>query len=234
MATNYQELIKIEMFDKEWVSQETLLSAIARKKHGIAKAGDKKKGAVLIALKSMYRKGVLKKEIDEDGDVFWGKRLPGDEPIVLRKKAAIQIDPFELTRLTTARKNIRLLEEALRKLYADVFEDVYGSSWEKHLDETTYEILKTQYWKSRHASWKPGGHPEELFSAAGIKDFSHIMGDKNNRDLFRGRFPSTFVIAGKLAELAEYRNRIQHNEALSKEEYLYFNIATQLLMQKMV
>ncbi len=234
MATNYQELIKVEMFDKEWIAQDALLSAIARKKHGITKAGDRKKGAVLIALKSMYRKGVLKKEIDEDGNVFWGKRLPGDELIVLRKKAAVEVDPFELTRLTTARKNIRLLEEALKKMYAEVFEDAYRNDWEKHLDETTYEILKTQYWKSRHASWQRGGSPEELFSAAGIKDFSHIIGDKNNRDLFKGKFSSTFVIAGKLAELAEYRNRIQHNEALSKEEYLYFNIAAQLLIQKLV
>lgn len=121
MATNYQELIKVEMFDKEWVLQETLLSAVARKKHGITKAGDKKKGAVLIALKAMYRKGILKKEIDEDGGVFWGKRSPGDLPVVLREKAVVQVDPFELTRLTTARKNIGLLEGALQKLYAGVF-----------------------------------------------------------------------------------------------------------------
>ena len=234
MATNYQELIKVEMFDKEWVPQETLLSVIARKKHGITKAGDKKKGAVLIALKSMYRNGVLKKEVDEDGNVFWGKRLPGDEPIVLRKKASIQIDPFGLTRLTTARKNQRLLEEALKRLCTEVFDKAYGTDWERHLDEKTYEILKTQYWKSKHSQWKSGSSPDELFSAAGIKDFSHIIGDKNNRDLFKNVFPSTFVISGKLAELGEYRNKIQHNEALSKEEYLYFNIATELLMQKIV
>jgi len=232
MVINYEDLIKAEVFDKEWAPQDSVLSAVARKRHGISKAGDKKKGAVLIALKSMYRKGVLKKEVDEDGGVFWGKRSPGDEPIVLRKKAAIQVDPYELTRLTTARKNIKSLEEVLKKLYSAIFQKAYGLDWEKHLDGTTYEMLKTQYWKSKHAEWKRGGQPEDLFSAAGIKDFSFIMGDRNNRNLFQDIFPNTFIITGKLTELAEYRNRIQHNETLSKEDYIFFNITAQLLIQK--
>lgn len=108
----------------------------------------------------------------------------------------------------------------------------YGADWEKHLDGKTFEILQTQYWKARHAQWPRAGQPEDLFSVAGIKDFSHILGDKNNRELFKSVFPSTFVISGKLAELADYRNRIQHNEVLSKEEYLHFNITAQLLIQK--
>lgn len=232
MSANYQELIKVEMFDKEWVLQETLLSAIARKKHGISKAGDKKKGAVLIALKSMYRKGILKKEVDEDGNVFWGKRLPGDEPIILRERSDVQFDPFELTRLTTARKNIKLLEDSLKKLCSGAFEEAYGSDWEKHLDPKTFDLLRDQYWKSRRAQWIKGGKPEDLFSVAGIKDFSHIIGDKNNRDLFSGIFPGTFIITAKLSELGDYRNRIQHNESLSKDEYLHFNITAQLLLQK--
>ena len=232
MAINYEDLIKAEVFDKEWVPQETVLSAVARKRHGISKAGDKKKGAVLIALKSMYRKGLLKKEVDEDGGVFWGKRSPEDEPIVLRKRVTVEVNPFDLMRLTTARKNIKLLEESLKKLYARVFERAYGADWEKNMDEKTYEILKTQYLQSNHNQWKKGGQPENLFKAAGIKDFGHIIGNKNNRELFKSIFSNTFVIAGKLSELGEYRNRIQHNENLSKEEYLYFNISVQLLMQK--
>lgn len=232
MAINYEDLIKAEVFDKEWVLQESILSIVARKRHGITKAGDKKKGAVLIALKSMYRKGVLKKEVDEDGVVFWGKRSPGDEPIVLRKKATIQLDPFELTRLTTARKNIKLLEEALKKLYAETFEKTYGADWGKHLDWKTWEMLKTQYWKSRNAKWEHGGRPEDLFSVAGIKDFAYITRDKNNRELFRNIFSNTYVFAARLTELADYRNKIQHNETLTKDEYIYFNISAQLLIQK--
>ncbi len=91
MKADYQELIKAELFEKEWVPQESVLSAVARKKHGIAKAGDRKKGAVLIALKAMYRAGILKKAVDEDGNVFWGKKSPGEESVVLWKKAKIRI-----------------------------------------------------------------------------------------------------------------------------------------------
>lgn len=230
---NYEDLIKAEIFEKEWTPQESVLAAVARKRHGISKAGDKKKGAVLIALKSMYRKGLLKKEVDEDGGVFWGKRSPGDEPIVLRKKATVEIDPFELMRLTTARKNIKLLEESLKKLCSWAIEKAYGENWEKNMDEKTYEILKTQYLESKHIQWEKGGKPEDLFKAAGIKDFGHIISNKNSRGLFFDIFPSTFVLAGKLSELGEYRNRIQHNENLSKEEYLYFNITAQILIQKL-
>jgi hypothetical protein len=114
-----------------------------------------------------------------------------------------------------------------------VFLREYGTLWEDQLEEKTYEILKTQYWKSRHSHWEKGGSPEELFSVAGIKDFSFILGDKKHRDLFRVIFPSSFVMTGKLAELAEYRNRIQHNEPLSKDEYLHFNISAQLLIESL-
>lgn len=233
MAINYEDLIKAEVFDKEWAPQDTVLSAVARKRHGISKAGDKKKGAVLIALKAMYRKGILKKEVDEDGNVFWGKRSPGDEPIVLRKKAVVEVDPYELMRLTTARKNIKLLEDVLKKTFSTIFEKNYGKNWEDHLNEKTYEILKTQYWKSNRKLWQRGGSPEELFTGAGIGDFAYIMSDKNNRELFKSVFPRAFIISGKLAELADYRNRIQHNESLSKDEYLHFNITAQLFAQKL-
>ena len=234
MKQDYPDLIKIEMFNKEWVPQDTLLSAVARKKHGIAKAGDKKKGAVLIALKAMYRKGELKKEVDEDGNVFWGKRTPGDIPIDLRTRAVVQVDPLELMRLTTARKNIRLLEESLKIYCAKAFIEAYGLEWEKHLEDKTREILSGQYLRARHDTWKAGGLPEDLFSVVGISDFSYMIGDKNNRDIFSSVFPNTFIVAGKLAELSDYRNRIQHNEALAKEEYLFFNIAAELLIKKLI
>ena len=231
MATNYQELIKVEMFDKEWVLQDTLLSGVARKKHGISKAGDKKKGAVLIALKSMYRKGILKKEVDEDGNVFWGKRSPGDEPIVLREKTIVEVDPFELTRLTTARKNIKFLEEALQGKFSEILEKTYKKDWERHINATTYEKLKDQYHTSKKKTWVPGGSPSDLLAVAGIKDFSYIIADKKDRDLYARLFPNTFIMGAKLSELGDYRNRIQHNDSLSKEEYIYFNITAQLLLK---
>lgn len=232
MAADYQELIKLEMFDKEWVPQESLLSTIARKKHGISKAGDKKKGAVLIALKSMYRKGVLKKEVDEDGNVFWGKRSPGDAPIILREKVNVEVDPFELMRLITARKNIALLEDALRSVCAETLEKIHGGEWEKCVSPETLEILKKYYFQAKKSSWR-GGRASDLLASAGIKDVSYIFSHDDNWEIFKERLGNKFIFLGKLTELGEYRNKIQHNEPLSKEEYLYFNIATQLLLQKL-
>ena len=228
---DYQELIKAELFEKEWVPQDSVLSAVARKRHGISRSGDKKKGAVLIALKAMLRKGLLKKAVDEDGNVFWGKRLPGEEPIEFRKKTKIQFDVEELSKLSTARKNIALLEDVLMDIFSEVFENTYGQNWEKYIDQTTHEKLKIQYRKAEQKDWVVGGSPRELLSAAGIKDFSYMLGNKNNRELFKKIFQNTFIAAAKLTELGEYRNRIQHNEKLSKDEITYFNIATGLLLR---
>ena len=180
---DYQELIKAELFEKEWVPQDSVLSTVARKRHGISRSGDKKKGAVLIALKAMLRKGLLKKAVDEDGNVFWGKRLPGEEPIEFRKKTKIQFDVEELSKLSTARKNIALLEDVLTDIFSEVFENAYGTNWEKYIDPTTHEKLKAQYRKAEQKDWAVGGSPRELLSAAGIKDFSYMLGNKNNREL---------------------------------------------------
>src|SRR3989344_3770011 len=188
---DYQELIKAELFEKEWVPQDSVLSAVARKRHGISRSGDKKKGAVLIALKAMLRKGLLKKAVDEDGNVFWGKRLPGEEPIEFRKKTKIQFDVEELSKLSTARKNIALLEDVLMDIFSEVFENAYGDGWEKYIYPTTHEKLKTQYRKAEQKDWAVGGSPRELLSAAGIKDFSYMLGNKNNRELFKKIFQNT-------------------------------------------
>lgn len=229
--TDYQELIKAELFEKEWVLQDSVLSAVARKRHGISRSGDKKKGAVLIALKAMLRKGLLKKAVDEEGNVFWGKRQPGEEPIEFRKKTKIRLDVEELSKLSTARKNIALLEDVLTDLFSEIFDSAYQNDWERHIDPTTDEKLRIQYRKAEQKSWSSGGSPRELFSVAGIKDFAYILGSKNNRELFRKVFPNTYIASAKLTELGEYRNRIQHNEQLSKDDLIYFNIATVLLLR---
>lgn len=232
MKADYQELIKSELFEKEWIPQDSVLSAVARKRHGITKAGDKKKGAVLIALKAMYRGGLLKKAVDEDGNVFWGRRTPGEEPVVFWEKTKVQTDISELTRLSTARKNIKLLEEALREVCAGTLEKTYGGEWEKHISPETLEILKKYYFQAHKSTWR-GGNAADLIAGAGIKDISYIFSHADNWDIFKPRFGNKFVFLGKLSELGEYRNKIQHNEQLAKEEYLFFNVATQLLLNKL-
>ena len=231
MKTDYQELIKSELFEKEWVLQETILSTVARKRHGIARSGDKKKGAVLIALKAMYRHGLLKKAVDEDGNVFWGRRTPGEEPVVFWEKTKVQTDISELTRLSTARKNIKLLEEKMQEICAETLEKAYGKEWEKHISFETLEMLKKYYFYAKKSTWC-GGNAIDLIAAAGIKDISYIFSYADNWDIFKSKFGNKFVFWGKLSELGEYRNKIQHNEQLSKEEYLFFNVATQLLLNK--
>jgi len=231
MKQDYQELIKSELFDKEWIPQDMVLSTVARKRHGIARSGDKKKGAVLIALKAMLRRGVLRKAVDEDGNIFWGKRSPGEDAVVFWSKTTIPIDLEELTKLSVARKNIALLEEALKHLFSDIFEKTYGNEWERHINSTTYEKLSAQYRTAKKSDWKKGGSPEELLSVAGLKDFSYILADAENRGLFEGISPKRFILGAKLSELGDYRNRMQHNDPLTKEEYIFFNITVYLLLR---
>ncbi len=137
-------------------------------------------------------------------------------------------------RLDTARKNIKALEAALRAICGEVLSGAYGTDWRSHMDEKSMEIIKTQYWKENRAAWN-GGTLEEFLSVAGIKDISYIIGYKENWEFFKSKFGNTskFVVLGKLTELGDYRNRIQHNSSLSKDECLFFNIASQLLMQNL-
>lgn len=233
MAIDYQELIKAEIFEKEWNPQDKVLSVVARKRHGISKAGDKKKGAVLIALKFMLRKGLIKKAVDEDGNIFWGKRSAGEESVIFWKKTKIALEVEELTKLSVARKNIAQLEGILQDKFSDIFEKSYKTGWEKYINATTYEKLKDQYRAANKKDWVASGSPRDLFAVAGIKDFSYLIADKENRDLYLKMFPDRFILGAKLSDLGEYRNRIQHNEQLSKEEYIYFNITAQLIMDKL-
>jgi len=67
-----------------------------------------------------------------------------------------------LDNLNIVEKRLVMLNSISATLYgslelAGVFEKAYGVDWEKHLDEKTYEMLKTQYWKSKHVEWKSGG-----------------------------------------------------------------------------
>ncbi|OGY99495.1 MAG: hypothetical protein A2945_01400 [Candidatus Liptonbacteria bacterium RIFCSPLOWO2_01_FULL_52_25] len=230
---NYRDKLKELLAEQEWAQESSLTSLAVREKYGVSKASGKKQKSALGALKIGHKEGIFKKGIRNDGKIFWGIGTGEKEQTVLLGSDDTYENANESTLLNTARKNIKSLEEALQNICAETLQKAYGDEWEKYLDPKTIEKIASQYWKDKRSSWKSGGAVTDFLSVAGIRDISHIVGYRENWELFQSRFgnKNRFIVLGKLAELGDYRNKIQHNAALSKDEYLFFNIASQLLLR---
>jgi len=227
----FRAAIQAELFDKDEVEEKSLLSSISRRVFGVSKSDTKMKRGAKNVLISMQKEDILKKTVTGSGRIYWSKRLEGEAPTVIMGKEIKDIDITEFMTLATARKNIEKLENVLSGICLKVLVEAYGNSWSQHVPEFTIAKMKKQFLSSTRNPWI-SGESRELFTTANISDFANIINEHENWLYFKKVFINKYITVGKLEELGYYRNNIQHNVKLSRDELLFFNTASKLFLEK--
>jgi len=183
------------------------------------------------AEKTIQKANILKKTVTGSGKIYWSKRMEGEAPTEIMGKAIKDTDLADLMTLTAARKNIEKLENVLGAICLRVLVKAYGSLWSQHIPKFTMDKMKERLLSSTKNPWI-SGKPKELFDTANLSDFADIINEYENWPYFRELFINKYITVGKLEELGYYRNNIQHNMELSRDELLFFNITSKLFLEK--